>query len=124
MIEHHHFIYQAEVGKVNFNENYSEVLTQMLLDIVDLIEMNILIEPRVKKSKNNAWTGLVGIITSHIAFHYWIDEAYVQLDVYSCKPFEKEKLSLFLDTFWQAGNKKALYIERNVKEDFKIIKYF
>ena len=70
-----------------------------------------------------SWTGLIGIITSHISFHYWTKEKYLQLDIYSCKEFNIEKTRKFLKDFWKSSEEKILFIERNSGEEFKIEKF-
>lgn len=117
---HHHLIYQARVGREDLGENAKEILQTFLYDLVKEIDMEILIEPAIEFSRNQAWTGLVGIITSHISFHYWTVEQYVQLDVYSCKEFDVEKAKSFLDKFWLASEQKILFINREAGKDFII----
>lgn len=119
---HHHLIYQAKVGRTDLGEGAEEILKDFLYQIVKEIDMEVLIDPVFKFSHNLAWTGLIGIITSHISFHYWTVEQYVQLDIYSCKEFNVEKAKKFLDDFWKASNQKILFIERNPDEEFVINK--
>ncbi len=121
-IVHHHLIYQANVGNDELGANSEEVLKQFLYDLLKEIEMTCLIPVQLKFSHQKAWTGIVGIITSHIAFHFWTKEKYVQLDIYSCKPFDKQKAITFLNNFWKARNVQALFINREVGEKFKIEK--
>lgn len=122
-IIHHHLIYQAKVDRKDLNEKSSIQLVQFLDDLVSVIDMQILIPPQVAFSHHKAWTGLVGIVTSHISFHFWTIEGYLQLDIYSCKRFDIPKTVTFLDNFWKSENKKVLFIERAVDSDFKLTKY-
>lgn len=115
---HHHLIYQGKVGRKDLDENAEKVLMTFLYDLVNEIDMEILIEPAMKFSRNQAWTGLVGIITSHISFHYWTVEQDVQLDIYSCKEFDVEKAKSFLDKFWLASEQKISFINRDAGKDF------
>lgn len=116
---HHHLIYQAEVGR-DFGGNDEKILKDFLNNLLKEINMNCLIPAQLKLSHQNAWTGIMGIITSHIAFHYFINERYVQLDIYSCKEFDKKKAVKFINNFWKAENVKALFINREVGKDFDI----
>ena len=120
-IVHHHLIYQAKVGN-NLDANSKDILEKFLYDLLKEIGMTCLIPAQLKLSHQKAWTGIVGIITSHIAFHFWTVEKYVQLDIYSCKPFDTEKTIKFLNNFWKASNVKALFIDREVGKDFNIRK--
>lgn len=120
---HHHLIYQAKVGRTDLGEGSGEKLRIFLHELVEEIDMQVLIDPVTKFSKNLAWTGLIGIITSHMSFHYWTLEKYVQLDIYSCKEFNVEKAKKFLDKFWEASDQKILFINRNPDEEFSINRY-
>jgi S-adenosylmethionine decarboxylase len=119
---HHHLIYQATVGRTDLGAEAENVLRQFLLDLVKEIDMQVLIDPVFKFSHNDAWTGLIGIVTSHISFHYWTVEQYVQLDIYSCKEFDVQKAKAFLDDFWKASEQKILFINREPGKDFVVDK--
>lgn len=119
-IVHHHLIYQARVGNDELGAGSEKVLEQFLYDLLDEIEMRCLIQAQLKFSHQKAWTGIVGIITSHIAFHFWTIEKYVQLDIYSCKSFDKQKAIKFLNNFWKATGVRSLFIDREVGKKFKI----
>jgi len=119
-IVHHHLIYQAYVGNNNLNADSKKVLEQFLYNLLKQIEMKCLIPAQLKFSEQKAWTGIMGIITSHIAFHFWTIERYVQLDIYSCKPFDRQKAIKFLNDFWKASNTKVLFIDREVGKRFEV----
>lgn len=120
-IVHHHLIFQGNVNIIQ--DSITEInLKKFMKDLLSLLNMNVLIEPQFKLSKQRAWTGIMGIITSHISFHYWIDERYLQLDIYSCKQFDKEKAITFIKNFWKSNEGKVLFIDRKPKEDFIIEK--
>ncbi len=121
-IVHHHLIYQATVGRTDLGADAETKLKQFLYDLLEEIDMQELIPAQLKFSHQKAWTGLLGIITSHISFHYWTVEQYVQLDIYSCKAFDKAKTVTFLDEFWQAQGTKTLFIDREMGGDFEISK--
>jgi S-adenosylmethionine decarboxylase len=116
---HHHLLYQSKVG-VQPDSIGEEELSEFMTKLLEVLDMTCLIEPRLKLSHQNAWTGIMGIVTSHIAFHYWVDEQYVQLDIYSCKKFDTVKALKFIKEFWKAENVKALFIDREVGKDFQI----
>ena len=120
MIVHRHLIYQAKVGRNDLGQDAQDTLQKFILDLVREIEMQVLIPPQFKFSHQKAWTGLVGIVTSHVSFHYWTVEQYVQLDIYSCKEFDRARTIEFLNDFWKATEVKSLFIDREVGKDFKI----
>src|SRR3989338_7480402 len=119
-IVHHHLIYQARVGNDKLGADSQKTLEKFLYDLIKEIDMDCLIPVQLKFSHKKAWTGLVGIVTSHISFHYWTIEKYVQLDIYSCKAFDKQKAITFLNSFWKATDVKTLFINREVGKEFKI----
>lgn len=119
-IVHHHLIYQAKVGNGKLGADSEKLLEQFLYDLLEAVEMKCLIPAQLKFSHQKAWTGIVGIITSHIAFHFWTIEKYVQLDIYSCKSFDKQKAIKFINDFWKASDVRALFINREVGKKFKI----
>lgn len=120
-IVHHHLIYQSSVGK-KFTNGSKENFKDFLNGLIKVIKMDCLIPAQVELSHQNAWTGLVGIVTSHISFHYWVNEGYVQLDVYSCKDFDRKNAVAFISDFWDASDIRTLFIDRDIKGDFKIEK--
>ncbi len=117
---HHHLIYQAKVGRKDLGETAEQELKKFLYGLVKEIDMQVLIDPITKFSHAKAWTGLIGIITSHMSFHYWTVEQYIQLDIYSCKEFNVTKAKEFLDKFWQSTDQKILFLTRNPDEEFVI----
>ena len=95
MIVHHHLIFQASVTK---ERNNKKDLKKFLEETVRKLKMQILIPAQVAFSHQEAWSGIIGIVTSHISFHYWVKEGYVQADIYSCKEFDrKEAIHYFID---------------------------
>lgn len=119
-IVHHHLIYQAKVGNDELGADSEKLLEQFLYDLLEAVKMKCLISAQLKFSHQKAWTGMVGIITSHIAFHFWTVERYVQLDIYSCKPFDKQVAVKFLNGFWKASDVRALFLDREIGKKFKI----
>ena len=120
-IVHHHLLFQARV-KIKPGSLKENDFRKFMENLLSVLNMNCLMEPRFQLSNQNAWTGLMGIITSHVAFHYWVDEQYVQLDIYTCKKFDREKALKLIKEFWQADNGKALFIDREIEKGFEIEK--
>lgn len=119
-IVHHHLIYQAKVGNKKLGTDSENKLKQFLYNLLKEVDMKCLIPAQLSLSHQKAWTGIVGITTSHIAFHFWTKEKYVQLDIYSCKSFNRTKVVEFLNNFWKASDVKALFIDREVGKKYKI----
>lgn len=119
-IVHHHLIFQAKTKKHHGPES-SEKIKNFLYDLVKTIDMQVLIEPQVAFSHQKAWTGTIGIITSHIAFHHWTKEKYLQLDIYSCKEFDRNMAVNFIRNFFDTHDEKSLFINRELGKKFEII---
>ena len=90
--EHKHLIVRAEV---NNPPKDPEWVKEWLTSLVSKIGMTILSGPHtayVEQPGNAGVTGVVVIETSHIAIHVWDESipALMQLDVYTCGPFDME----------------------------------
>lgn len=85
-IEHNHILLNARVNNSLANP---EDAISFLEDLVDRVGMKILMGPYatyVEAPGNRGTTAIVGIETSHIAFHIWDEEqpARLQFDLYTC----------------------------------------
>jgi len=70
-----------------------KMLGEHLLEMVDLIGMQVWTPAQVAYSDrpgNTGFMGIVGITTSHIAFHHWdcAEPGVLQFDVFSCRQFD------------------------------------
>lgn len=100
-------------------------MNQWLRDLVSAIDMKVCIEPRtvyVDTPGNRGLTAQIGIETSHIAIHVWDEDApgMLQMDVYSCKPFEHETVLKAIRQFGMVGY-EMMAIDRN--EGFKVTEH-
>lgn len=100
-IIHKHIIIRAEVNSPPTNPIIVEA---WLIELVRSIDMKICKGPiahYVDVPGNRGVTGVVIIETSHIAIHVW-DEGnpgLIQLDVYTCGPFEPRDVFNALEEF-------------------------
>lgn len=111
MIVHHQTIVIATVRRKP-SEIRCEDLSAFLSDLVKEIKMNALFAPIAIHGKFG-FTGIVGIVTSHIAFHYFDDGRTLHFDVYSCKKYDLSALMSFLDRYWRIENADILFIKRD-----------
>jgi S-adenosylmethionine/arginine decarboxylase-like enzyme len=91
-VEHKHILINA---KVNNPLNSYEEAIEFLNDLVAKVGMKILMGPHahyVTTPGNQGVTAIVGIETSHIAFHIWDEEqpARLQFDLYTCGALDKD----------------------------------
>lgn len=101
MLVHHHLVVRAlTLCQPGHEEQFEAWLTRL----IDKINMNILFGPKVlysTKENNEGYTGFAIIDTSHIVLHTW-DSVFpieMQLDVYSCAPFNVEDVTEMLKEF-------------------------
>lgn len=90
-IEHKHILINAKI--TNPLDTYQEAI-DFLDDLVESIGMKKLMGPYasyVTTPGNQGVTAVVGIETSHIAFHIWDEEmpSRLQFDLYTCGPLDK-----------------------------------
>ena len=91
LLKHKHLLIRAEVKNPPKTE---ENIIKWINNLIAKIDMNILAGPyasKVSKKGNKGISGVAIIDTSHIGIHTWdeTDPALIQLDVYSCKEFNK-----------------------------------
>ncbi len=91
LLKHKHLLIRAEVKNPPKTE---EQIINWMNNLIAKIDMTILAGPyasKVSKKGNKGISGVAIIDTSHVGIHTWdeTDPALVQLDVYSCKEFNK-----------------------------------
>ena len=91
LLKHKHLLIRAEVKNPPKTEEH---IIKWMNNLIAKIDMNILAGPyasKVSKKGNKGISGVAIIDTSHIGIHTWdeTDPALIQLDVYSCKEFNK-----------------------------------
>ena len=99
---HKHLILNAKVKNPINCDKECEV---WLANLVKLIDMEILVPPMAKYCDiegNEGVTGVVIITTSHISIHIWPQQPqpYIRMDVYSCKDFDIEDVTDWLDEYF------------------------
>ena len=90
-LEHKHVIIRAEVLNP---PNEEEQASNQVKDLIEQIGMKILMGPYAKYCTmvgNRGLTVAAIIETSHVVMHVWDENApaLIQLDVYTCGPFNK-----------------------------------
>ena len=91
LLKHKHLLIRAEVKNPPKTEKQ---IINWMNNLIAKIDMNILAGPyasKVSKKGNKGISSVAIIDTSHVGIHTWdeTDPALVQLDVYSCKEFNK-----------------------------------
>ena len=111
MVIHHHTIIVATVRKKSVEIDCGD-LSLFLSKLVREIGMKELFKPIAIHGKYG-FTGIVGIVTSHIAFHYFNKGQILHLDVYSCKKYNIKTLARFIDKYWGIEKADILFINRD-----------
>lgn len=98
-IEHKHILMNARVNNSLANPDDA---VEFLRDLVERVGMKILMGPYatyVDAPGNRGTTAIVGIETSHIAFHIWDEQepARLQFDLYTCGELDPDVVIDALD---------------------------
>ena len=111
MIVHHHAVVIATVRKPSAEIRCEDIET-FLSGLVDAIGMQKLFKPIAIHGKFG-FTGIVGIVTSHIAFHYFDADRSLHFDVYSCKEYELTAVMSYLDQYWDIEKADVIFVVRD-----------
>lgn len=118
---HKHLLYSGFVSneRAKFLDENPYMLKHLLYKLLEVCDMNCLVSPIIKRSDRNAWTGLMGIITSHMSFHFWTDhhgidgKPTLQFDLYSCKDFNEQEVKEYLDNYFSVTASSILVVDRS-----------
>lgn len=119
MLVHHQTIVVATVRR-SPAEILCDDLRAFLAELVEGIGMKTLFEP-IAIHGRYGFTGIVGIVTSHIAFHFFDSDQSLHFDVYSCKEYDLQMLLKFIDRYWGIDKADILFVRRD--EGPKIERY-
>ena len=102
MEAHKHLLLQARFSARGRVESYYETWMRLLVSKIGMRELSPPAAIRSHVKGNKGITCSCMITTSHIVLHTWEDThpGLLQLDVYSCKDFEIEKVVEHLKSLW------------------------
>ena len=120
MVKHNHLIIRADIKKPPKDIRF---IRKWLRKLVSAIGMKRLGQPVAHYVDVKGYSGLTGFAllqTSHISLHCWdeVVPSLLQLDVYSCKDFDKTIVFDFLKQFEPEG--KIKYVTMDRETDIKI----
>jgi S-adenosylmethionine decarboxylase len=97
-------IVDVELDKLN-NQNF---LIELIYKLVRLVNMKILFGPKVINGvdKNPGLTAFCIIDFSHISIHTFTKTNEFYLDIFSCKPFNKNKVTQYIKKVLNVQNKQ------------------
>lgn len=92
-----------------------EELTEILSGLPSEIDMRIMSGPHIVKGaeENPGWTGFVIIDKSHIAIHTFDERNRVSMDVFSCQPFEGERVLHYIKERIRLNRYNTQIVERS-----------
>ncbi|HRE76635.1 MAG TPA: adenosylmethionine decarboxylase [Flavobacterium sp.] len=59
-------------------------------------------------------TGFILLEESHISIHTWPEHQFAAIDIFSCKPFEKEAIIELLSAYFETNSITSKIIERGL----------
>ena len=98
-----------------------ETCYQALADLPDLIDMRPLSPPFVVRSDGTEAkggidpggnTGFIIIEQSHISLHTFVKRGFVSIDVYSCKPFDREAAVTCFQRMFGSEDAEVHFVKR------------
>ncbi len=106
----------------------AEHLKSMMRELVDVLKMEILVEPNVVEvalnetnlkndSDDGGITGFCVITTSHISIHTWPLRKRFSMDVFSCKSFDCEEAMAFIREKLDIEQESIIWLERTWPQD-------
>jgi len=97
-----------------------DLIYDLLDDLPDLIGMTKIANPRVfshtgKKIEDWGVSGIVLIAESHISIHTFVERAFVNVDVFSCKSFDTKKTLEYIKQELKLERYKHYTLERGLE---------
>lgn len=98
-----------------------EKIRAFLSELPSKIGMNKLDEPHIINYKgNDSWdkggiTGFVLIAESHISIHTFPHNGFFSADVYSCKPFNAEKVVTYFKEYFDSKRERVQIAKRELE---------
>lgn len=97
-------------------------LREILNNIPDLIGMTRITEPFVfrylgDKPEEWGYSGFVFIAESHISFHTFVEQNYINIDVFSCRDFDTELAVKHLKEQFHLQQFKTFLVNRDFNPD-------
>lgn len=90
------------ISKSNKKLKDRKAIRIALEKIAFIIEMKTLVDPVVVKGRTlPGVSGFVIIEESHISIHTFTDKNYLNIDVFSCKPFDPDKVIEFIKEYFE-----------------------
>lgn len=115
---------EKKLSDINF-------IYRILDELPELMEMHKISPPQIVFHKGNpdsfdkgGISAFVLIAESHISIHTFIGYGFASIDIFSCKPFDKDKIRDYLIKAFEAKKVEENFIERGKEfpKDVKLAK--
>ena len=119
MLIHKHLIVTGHFDEVNKSCWPWPRLHDLNDELIKELDMKVLSGPHVsycEDKDNEGWTMMTAITTSHIILHTW-DSGHFQLDIYSCKQYDKDTVLKVLEKHNFYSKKEQVIDRPFVKKD-------
>lgn len=91
-----------------------KAVKKFLLSVLPLLGMTTMLHPPVIVSgipENPGLTGFLLIDFSHISIHTFVENSEVCVDIFSCKPYDYERVKNFIREFFNINDQNIRYLE-------------
>lgn len=114
-----HLLIDGSFGDINKMYD-QEALTGFLLEYPATLGMNIIHGPVVLPYSapdplDSGISGFVVIAESHISIHTFPERNYINIDIFSCRPFDSDKALRDIKTFFSLKTIKSWLVERGLE---------
>ncbi|QQV01597.1 MULTISPECIES: adenosylmethionine decarboxylase [Chryseobacterium] len=100
-------IYGCNIQKSSFVPEIKEILNKVVE------ELNLgKVQEAYKQFHPFGATGFILLEESHISIHTWPEKEFAAIDVFSCKPFDTEKINSILKDFFETNEINTKVITR------------
>ena len=98
----------------------AELVRNFLYEYPDSLEMTRITEPQVleyqaPKPEDSGVSGFVIIAESHISIHTFPQKSYVNIDIFSCQPFDHERALEDAKKLFELQEAKTWLLERGLE---------
>ena len=98
----------------------AELVRSFLYDCPPTLGMTRITEPEVlkydaPKSEDSGVSGFVIIAESHISIHTFPNRDYVNIDIFSCQPFDHDKALAEVQTLFELQDAKTWLLDRGLE---------
>ena len=92
----------CDLANCNNKTNDPEAIKKFLVDLVEEVNMSVLEGPIIAKGipENPGYTALVIIDYSHLSVHTFTKYNEALIDLFSCKPYDKQKVLDYCNNFF------------------------